>query len=125
VYFFHYNIFSTKKQVFLHKINFRGDWRKKPESHGSTTSEDGLEGQSPSSCAAGAAKDPDPVNFRRIQRRKERSQYYVLTKLISVRKSLNPLLFGEKYGIIALFSSAPQQTHFMRCYAKQRKEAYE
>jgi hypothetical protein len=57
-----------KKIIFGGKVG-----RIKPESHGDTTFRGGLEGLRPSICAAGATPTTNPVNFRRIQRRKERS----------------------------------------------------
>jgi hypothetical protein len=60
-----------------------------------------LEGRSPSISAAGATPSPtNPANFRRIQRRKERSQHHTPIKLISVKIDKKLLHFQQKYAIL-------------------------
>jgi hypothetical protein len=63
----------------------------KPENLPQYDFQGGLEGLCPSSCAAGATLTTYPANFRRIQRRKERSQHPTPIKLISVILRIIPL----------------------------------
>jgi hypothetical protein len=69
----------------------------------------GLEGQSPSSCAAGAIPTTNPAHFRRIQHRKERSQYHTPIKLIFVQRySLDKIDLTALHGIVRIQASRTQ-----------------